>query len=1221
MNEAILRNEYASVIDRVSKKTGVPSDIMTKMLGAESSFNTQAVSPKGAKGIAQFMPDTAKQYGVNVDDPVSSIEGMGKYMKDLIKTFDGDRVKAVAAYNWGEGNVSKHGLEKAPKETRDYVKKVLGVDLDTYGSISVPNYFTPAQKQQNAISKAIQEEADENILERQGSTVDTGDIFSAGARLNFTHTSAIQKIKELLSDSDPNYVPPDPDEMERILLGRGLGMEYAPRLYEARSQEHFSAILNNIAEEQDARRTLGKTGLRGTIINLLTGVADPAGLLVGAATAGSGFLVAQGRAAYTAGQMGLGALGAGAIEAGLYGLQETKPAEEILEASITGALFQGGLGQFGYRPELQAALTRDLHKAAQEYRKASTEGLSTVGAQQADYVDDLMGERKVSPTLDELREDYIREGNVGAKYERLRFDASGWLLSRKQPTAQVLSRLGQDPIGINAENKAIGHSAEEVRNVLIHSTQTNWLREFNQAFKEFDKGGSWLGREARRKSFIYRIADLHESGIPLSQMTEEEAKAVKATREFFETYKKRLTSSGLVGPDAPIEKLNDGPYLPRIISSQKFRETADSLSRQSADLVDLFKNSLRSADIKDGTYSPKKADMGEDFNLKEHQELLEKLYDKIARGYVKNVLHYGNFRHSLEYGGMSYKDAGTLKALLKDVDTPAEEIDKILNTLNLRDTKPGTSRLKRRVDLDMTYSQEFTNKNGEKVTVRMADLFERDLDTLVPMYAHQMAGHIAVAETTGIKGRSDFLAALNKYKEEAVDVSDKEISKTISYSNYLYDAVTGVPLDSDPSSFLVTWGRRARDFNFAVRGGQFVWSQLTEAAPMLANIGLPALYKQMPELKNMVTLAADGKLNNELVRQLEAVTGIGASRLRQQIFTHFNPQDGVVVQGVDKALHKVGNFVSDVSGFNAVIAMEQRMMLAGMSQKLVDMAKKYKGSAKEILKNNSGEARNLRSLGLSDEQLESLFAHLADPSKVQFGKKGRVHVFKEDQWDPDVWNGFAMALHRLTTTVIQEGTYGGTMPFMHKAIGKLLFQFRSFAMNGIYKQTMRGVAIRDQVQWLTVAYGFTFGMLSYIAQTYDNYRGTDTYEARMSPQKIVEGAINRMGQASMLPAMVGWISGLYMGKEPLFNYARSSGLGSDIVQSIPSVHLLDDMYNGGLGSLNALLRDDYDFTKKEYRALLGLMPLASIPVLKHFFQYAGEDLPSKNVQDYGLHNR
>jgi hypothetical protein len=61
------------------------------------------------------------------------------------------------------------------------------------------------------------------------------------------------------------------------------------------------------------------------------------------------------------------------------------------------------------------------------------------------------------------------------------------------------------------------------------------------------------------------------------------------------------------------------------------------------------------------------------------------------------------------------------------------------------------------------------------------------------------------------------------------------------------------------------------------------------------------------------------------------------------------------------------------------------------------------------------------------------------------------------------------------------------------------------------------------------------------------------------------------------------------------------------------------MYNGGLGSLNALLRDDYDFTKKEYRALLGLMPLASIPVLKHFFQYAGEDLPSKNVQDYGLH--
>jgi hypothetical protein len=1177
---------------------------------------------------------------------------------------------------------------------------------------------------------------------------------------------------------------------------------------------------------------LGKTGLRGTIINLLTGVADPAGLLVGAATAGSGFLVAQGRAAYTAGQMGLGALGAGVIEAGLYGLQETKPAEEILEASITGALFQGGLGQFGYRPELQAALTRDLHKAAQEYRKASTayhsaleEHQSTVGAQQSAYVDDLPTPKSVSPSLDELREEYIRKGNdLGAKYAKLRLDASGWLLSRNQPTAKVLSRLGQDPIGIDADNKAIGFSAEEYRNTLLYSTHTNWLREYGQAFKEFDQGNSWFGREKRRKEFNARIADLYEMNVPESAMSPAEAKAVKATRAFFEEYKRQLQESGIVGPDGPIEILNNGPYLPHILDHEKIRKLVDeTLPHKSADLVRFLSDSMWSKAVKDNTHvAPRedlekhftkamglhdsykksvegirkayqsvrkaqiiferalgdagkakvsdiasKVDTPEAFSIKEdvqelrdfykaeitdlrkeigeidaelkqikslpyrmqtaegldrevvalterkkgltsqiseleklkketseldryileenedivpektkkgelvkdaeakaqelrqklseakeafkeaqkkhrelkkeyyesvraynkekrfvseYQEKLIKAQDRIARGYVNNVLHYGQLRHVLGFTGVSHSDAQTLRAVLSDAGTDPELVEKIVNTLGVKASKPGTGRLKARVDFDMNYTMEFPVKEGPPLRLSMSDIFNRDLDSIIPMYGHQMAGHIGVAKATGIKSKSEFMAALNKYKEEAVDVSDKEISKTISYSNYLYDAVTGVPLDSDPSSFLVTWGRRARDFNFAVRGGQFVWSQLTEAAPMLANIGLPALYKQMPELKNMVTLAADGKLNNELVRQLEAVTGIGASRLRQQIFTHFNPQDGVVVQGVDKALHKVGNFVSDVSGFNAVIAMEQRMMLAGMSQKLVDMAKKYKGSAKEILKKeSSGEARNLRSLGLSDEQLESLFAHLADPSKVQFGKKGRVHVFKEDQWDPDVWNGFAMALHRLTTTVIQEGTYGGTIPFMHKAIGKLLFQFRSFAMNGIYKQTMRGVAIRDQVQWLTVAYGFTFGMLSYIAQTYDNYRGTDTYEARMSPQKIVEGTINRMGQASMLPAMVGWISGLYMGKEPLFNYARSSGLGSDIVQSIPSVHLLDDMYNGGLGSLNALLRDDYDFTKKEYRALLGLMPLASIPVLKHFFQYAGEDLPSKNVQDYGLH--
>jgi hypothetical protein len=172
-------------------------------------------------------------------------------------------------------------------------------------------------------------------------------------------------------------------------------------------------------------------------------------------------------------------------------------------------------------------------------------------------------------------------------------------------------------------------------------------------------------------------------------------------------------------------------------------------------------------------------------------------------------------------------------------------------------------------------------------------------------------------------------------------------------------------------------------------------------------------------------------------------------------------------------------------------------------------------------------------------------------------------------------------------------------------------------MNAIYKQSARGLALSSQTQFLSLAYAVVFGAASYIGQTYTNYKGTDSLEERLSNQKIVEGVFTRIGQLSMLPAVVGWITNLYPGAD-LFNYSRSSGLGSDLVGSIPSVKLVDDLYNFGVGSLNALVREDYDFTRKQYRALLGILPIASIPVLKNFLESLGQDLPKSQPKDYGF---
>lgn len=94
----------------------------------ESNYNAEAVSPKGATGVMQLMPGTAKEQGVeNAKDPLQNVRGGTRYFAQLLTRYNGNEAQALAAYNWGPGNVDKVGadLAKMPAETQAYVKNVL----------------------------------------------------------------------------------------------------------------------------------------------------------------------------------------------------------------------------------------------------------------------------------------------------------------------------------------------------------------------------------------------------------------------------------------------------------------------------------------------------------------------------------------------------------------------------------------------------------------------------------------------------------------------------------------------------------------------------------------------------------------------------------------------------------------------------------------------------------------------------------------------------------------------------------------------------------------------------------------------------------------------------------------------------------------------------------------------------------------------------------------
>ncbi|WP_338327228.1 transglycosylase SLT domain-containing protein [Serratia ureilytica] len=115
-------------LSKLEETFGLPAGLLRSMVITESGGETQAVSKAGAKGPFQFMPGTAQDFGLvgdDVFDPEKSAHAAARYMSQLLKMFDGDLGKALAAYNWGQGNVERKGLGAAPQETREYVPKVL----------------------------------------------------------------------------------------------------------------------------------------------------------------------------------------------------------------------------------------------------------------------------------------------------------------------------------------------------------------------------------------------------------------------------------------------------------------------------------------------------------------------------------------------------------------------------------------------------------------------------------------------------------------------------------------------------------------------------------------------------------------------------------------------------------------------------------------------------------------------------------------------------------------------------------------------------------------------------------------------------------------------------------------------------------------------------------------------------------------------------------------
>ncbi len=197
------RKDFASSIcvaaEQEAKNNNIDPAFFARLLWRESLFDPNVVSSKGAQGIAQFMPETAKRRGLEDPfDPVSAVKASAAFLSDLRNQF-GNLGLAAAAYNAGETRISKWQLDKSsmPDETQGYVKFITGHEVEEWKLASASFSMPAIGQQQDFISNCVALALQKTRLAGAGTRAAPRQPWGALVAANFNEQTAIVMFQRL----------------------------------------------------------------------------------------------------------------------------------------------------------------------------------------------------------------------------------------------------------------------------------------------------------------------------------------------------------------------------------------------------------------------------------------------------------------------------------------------------------------------------------------------------------------------------------------------------------------------------------------------------------------------------------------------------------------------------------------------------------------------------------------------------------------------------------------------------------------------------------------------------------------------------------------------------------------------------------------------------------------------------------------------------------------
>ena len=1063
-----------------------------------------------------------------------------------------------------------------------------------------------------------------------------------GVKLAYEQEQILPSILKSYSrpELEPNYDFRLDDETFDE-LSKDIDPQYWDEFSNATSLGQAYQIKQRILDSQEANEKLKKLGFTGTALRVGAAVLDPVALVADAVTFGIArpFIYANKAARFSKYIRG-GLVGAGQaslITAPVIMNDPTRDIEEIAYAAAMGGAITSGLTRFlgPKHPDINAfdAKAREFG-TAMEKQTLKQEGFKITESgekyfakdrlpninENVDEVDELLkGQANVKGTskniyskqekemindikegvdADELLDNFFDRidvtPNVG--FAKGRFDKSSVLRRSDNPYMRSASeKFLEDTVGNKDFSRSI-LTADIQKSNYAGTRMTSFYKEYEPAFTQYLTD---IGKTTKFKS--YNLNDRMQFSNLVSRAVRGEVLDIPAVTKGAEavkkTFKRMLDDLRKDGVEGAADILDNPNYFPRHWSISRMQDVQERIGEDK--LIGFLKNSL----VK-----------GSD-NLSDTDGL------KLA-GHIYRMIKTSKFSDGFSVDRiLKTTDEDELRNLITDYTELSEkEISDLVKVL-LKPTKPKVpARLSRRASFDETHEELVDN-----VAIKFSDLLDNNTEGVVGAYINQMSGHVAFART-GIKSKQDYQKILNEIRKgyDLPEVAKKYKTRTgqirknfeLATLETIYKNIIGIPTEANIKGGTASILRNLRKYNYANVFNQVGFAQIPEMGNIIGTAGVRSFVKYIPEFKNILTRAKDGKLSNEFLDEIETlVSGTGSNRLVDSVINRSDDFAGMTskVGKIEKTLDVATRITSDFSGFHAVDTLSRRLATITSFDKL---ARHATGK----LKLSPADIKRYTNIGFSDEELQAVFRNIKQNSSfVEGGLTGRkIRRLNVDDWDDqDLVNKMSLYMNRHLRRVIQENNYGEMMAMgADGSLGKTLFQFRNFVTTAYSKQLLHGLHMRDFTFFSSFMTSTMLAGLVYVGQQYAQAVGKtgeerdDFLERRLSPEAIGGATFQRNTYSTLLPAFID--TGAYLsGADPFLNY-RSSGLETNIWTGNPTISLIEKTTGAIRSTGKAIIDDEYDFSKRDAYKWLRIAPYQNMLGIRNVLQYMidDSDLPS-----------